>query len=1004
MKLEKWIPLSGLACLRIIRKRQSFYSLIGWVLLQLSAFQAAAQFTKLQDLGDTQNGMNPYGALVTDGSYLYGMTSSGGANNLGTIYKVKPDGSGYTKLLDFDGTNGQSPYGALCWDSKKQTLYGMANGGGANGSGLIFKIQSDGTGFTDLFDFDYNNTGGVPFGSLISDGNYLYGMTKYGGQNSVGTAFKIKLDGSGFTVLVDFVYTTGANPVGSLLFDQTDPSILYGMTSGGATNGYGTIFTVKTDATGYSVLYEFAKSGVSNPFGSLVTNGKYLYGMTSYGGQHDGGSIFSFAIGGSSLTVIYDFDYSITGSYPRGDLTLDPSGTTLYGTNTQGPTLQGIVFKVGVDGSNFTKLTDLDVSSGSAGYEGSLLQIGTTLYGVRSGYYIGFPGPGYLGSIYKVNTDGSGYSRFYNYEATGNSPTGSLVSDGSYLYGMTYQGGQNNYGVVFRVKPDGSGYLKLLDFDGAKTGKHPGGSLIFDGTYLYGMTPEGGAKDMGVIFKIKTDGTGFNKLFDLDGTIGSYPFGSLVFDNTKTILYGMTNSGGTKSAGTIFTIKTDGSGLKKLFEFDGNSLGGYPYGSLTFDASTSSLFGMTNSGGVNGYGLIFKVKTDGTSFQDLLDFDNTNNGAYPRGDLYYDGTYLYALVPNGGKYGDGTLIKVKNDGSGYTNLLDFDNTTLGSSPYGTVISDDGTVLYGLTTYGGANGWGTAFKINSDGSNYSKILDFNDGAYPYGALYSDTKFLYGMTQNGGTHDLGIVFKFTKATFVSISGFYPSSGVTGTRVKITGNNFDPVATNNIVMFNNVLAQVISATSSTIVAVVPAGATTGPISVTTKTTATSLNDFTVTTSTTMFDGEVQSCNLQFQEPGGENNVVETFYPNNPATDKIQVSFSAFNPGSDLLNVYDGPSTSSPLIVSLGNGAPPANIVSTSPGGELTFEFQWGDGTSTTWIAHVTCQSTTPIITITTQPSDFIACLGDAATFTAAATGATNITYQWQYSPDGKVAFTDL
>lgn len=1009
MKLEKWIPLSGLACIRIIRKRQSFYSLIGWVLLQLSAFQAAAQFTKLQDLGDTQNGMNPYGALVTDGSYFYGMTSSGGANNLGTIYKVKPDGSGYTKLLDFDGTNGQSPYGALLYDSKNQTLYGMANGGGANGSGLIFKIQSDGTGFTDLFDFDYTNTGGVPFGSLISDGNYLYGMTRYGGKGSAGTAFKVQLDGTGFTVLVDFAFTIGSNPTGSLLFDNpTSPNILYGMTPGGGTSGAGTVFSLKTDGT-YTILYHLAAGGISNPYGSLVTDGTYLYGMTYTGGKNGSGAIFKATTDGNSLTSIYDFDYSTTGAYPKGDLLLDPSKKILYGTTTQSSALpqQGNVFQVGVDGSNFTILTKLDVGSANYGNEGPLLQIGTTLYGVRSGYYTNYSGLGYLGSIYKVNTDATGYSSIYSFEATGNSPSGSLTSDGNYLYGMTYQGGKYNYGVLFRMKPDGSSYSKLLDFDGINTGGYPKGSLIYDGTYMYGMTLEGGLKDNGAIFKIKADGTGYVKLYDFDGTItdglggGSYPSGSLVLSNTT--LFGMTRGGGNNGYGTIFKINTDGSGFKKLLDFDGLTEGGNPYGSLLLETSTNFLYGMTSTGGSNDYGTTFRIQTDGSGFQDLLDFDY-DTGASPQGDLYFDGADLYALTQSGGANGYGTIIKVKKDGSGYLKLFDFDGTASGSYPVGSLISDDGKVLYGMTNNGGVIGGGTAFKINSDGTNYSKILDFNDGTYPQGALYSDGKFLYGMTNSGGSNSLGTVFKFTKSVFVSLTTFSPSSGPAGTLVTISGNNFDPVAANNIVMFNKVVAKVITSTLTSLVVVVPAGATSGPISVAVNTMATSLNDFTVTTNTSMFDGAIQSCNTQFTEPGGESDVVETFYPSNPATDKIMVSFSKFSAGGDQLNVYDGPSTSSPLIASFNDSNDATDIVATNSTGALTFEYSWGDSFGATWIAHVTCQSTTPIITITTQPSDFIACLGDAATFTAAAAGATNITYQWQYSPDGKVAFTDL
>src|ERR1035437_7651998 len=65
---------------------------------------------------------------------------------------------------------------------------------------------------------------------------------------------------------------------------------------------------------------------------------------------------------------------------------------------------------------------------------------------------------------------------------------GSLVADGTFLCGMTYDGGTNTYGTIFKIKTDGTGYVKLLDFAGASNGQYPTGSLIFDGTFLYVMT------------------------------------------------------------------------------------------------------------------------------------------------------------------------------------------------------------------------------------------------------------------------------------------------------------------------------------------------------------------------------------------------------------------------------------------------------------------------------------------------------------------------------------
>src|SRR3989304_4196426 len=103
---------------------------------------------------------------------------------------------------------------------------------------------------------------------------------------------------------------------------------------------------------------------------------------------------------------------------------------------------------------------------------------------------------------------------------------------------MRVEGG--TYGCSnFKIKPDGTGYAKLLDFADAANGNYPLGSLISDGTFLYGMTGGNGTNDLGTVFKIMPDGTGYAKLLDFaDAANGSYPMGSLISDGT--FLYGMT--------------------------------------------------------------------------------------------------------------------------------------------------------------------------------------------------------------------------------------------------------------------------------------------------------------------------------------------------------------------------------------------------------------------------------------------------------------------------------
>jgi len=367
-----------------------------------------AQYTKLLDFEGATNGSSPGHSLFSDGTFLYGMTTYGGTNNVGTIFKIMPNGTGYLKLLDFAGaTNGSYPYGSLISDGT--FLYGMTYLGGTDNRGTIFKIMPNGDGYIKLFDFAGATSGGYPRGSLISDGTFLYGMTLTGGTNNLGTIFKIMPNGTGYIKLADFAgATNGSYPEGALISDGT---FLFGMTRGGGTNDMGTIFKIMPDGTGYAKLLDFAgTTNGLNPYGSLISDGTFLYGMTVKGGTND----------------------------------------------------QGTIFKIMPDGTGYINLLD-------------------------------FAGA----------TDG-GY------------PYGSLISDGIFLYGMTYYGGTINMGTIFKIMPNGTGYAKLLDFT-STNGRHPEGSLISDGTFLYGMTLIGGINNMGTVFKYQHSTVGLSEYNVPDG-------------------------------------------------------------------------------------------------------------------------------------------------------------------------------------------------------------------------------------------------------------------------------------------------------------------------------------------------------------------------------------------------------------------------------------------------------------------------------------------------------
>lgn len=121
---------------------------------------------------------------------LYGTADIGGANNMGVIFKLAPDGT-YTILHNFDGTDGSYPSRLTLLRDASGNLYGVTPNGGAFGDGTVFKLAPNGT-FTVLHSF-HGVDGVEPDGGLIMDdlGN-LYGITLMGGSHNSGTVYEIK--------------------------------------------------------------------------------------------------------------------------------------------------------------------------------------------------------------------------------------------------------------------------------------------------------------------------------------------------------------------------------------------------------------------------------------------------------------------------------------------------------------------------------------------------------------------------------------------------------------------------------------------------------------------------------------------------------------------------------------------------------------------------------------------------------------------------------------------
>jgi len=335
------------------------------------------------------------------------------------------------------------------------------------------------------------------------------------------------------------------------------------------------------------------------------------------------------------------------------------------------------------------------------------------------------------GTVFQIDPTGTGYAvdQFFTGAKTdGNDPRhNSMTLVGTVLYGTTLTGGQHDNGTIFSINDDGTGYLLLKNFD--KTQKNNGGDqphscFAAAGTVLYGMTSEGGKKGGttgdGVIFSYDTSTGTYTALFSFDGKDGSDPHGQPIVDPTGTTLYGMTRTGGKADVGVIYSFDTKKKKYKVLHSFScpGNGMptcvdksdGAIPdHGALV--QLNSTLFGLTSVGGKYGNGVLFSIRTDGKHFKILQNFGepSTNDGVNPYGSLLLSGTTLYGTTQLGGNTGNGTVFQIDTDGTGYGRLYDFQNGNDGQKPIDNVILLDNT-LYGMTEKGGLCGNGAIFAI------------------------------------------------------------------------------------------------------------------------------------------------------------------------------------------------------------------------------------------------------------------------------------------------------
>lgn len=447
--------------------------------------------------------------------------------------------------------------------------------GGQPPPAIHWQLSTDaGVSWDDLMD-DGNHVGvetatlTITATTIAQNGNLYRAVASNSAGAAPSSGALLTVTQAAFSVLHHFdLFSQGGNPPVSEALIASGET-LYGVAYGGGANGNGVLFSVNNDGTAYSVIHGFsalASDGTNAdgalPYGTLKLVGNTLYGTASAGGTLGNGVLFALNPDGTNFTTLSNFSGApLNSSYgkhsPVGELVL--SAATLYGITARGGapeydgSVNGRIFAANLDGSvtfpyAFPASTwDGDHLYSPYGPYGGLMLQDNRLYGITiSGGYDDY------GTVFAVNSDGSGYTTLHNFMNTdGATPFALLALAGDTLYGTTDSGGSQGHGVIFSIHCDGSGFSVLHTFsDPEGFGSQAG--LLVSGDTLYGTTLYGGSKGYGTIFSLKTDGSAYTILHSLDRyPDGAAPSRLLLVGTT---LYGMAANGGSFDKGTIFRL------------------------------------------------------------------------------------------------------------------------------------------------------------------------------------------------------------------------------------------------------------------------------------------------------------------------------------------------------------------------------------------------------------------------------------------------------------------
>lgn len=637
---------------------------------------------------NSESGYTPsVNSLTLYNGKLYGTTTSGGTENGGTIFSFDLLSNIYGKLFDFERTVPYRNEHIAGLTLYKDKLYGTTQHGGDNNDGTLFSIEPESGIYQKLFDFEKSISGSRPNATLTVYKDKLYGSTTIGGENESGILFSFDPNTSDFQKLFDFNKET---PSAALTVFNGK---LYGSTNKNGVILGGALFAFDPMTNTFETLFEFDfwTSG-GEPYATLKLFNGLLYGSTINGGQNGSGTIFSFDP--VSVTFQKLFDITETNSRNRSYTALTPFNDIMYGVLTSDnfsfPVRNvGTLFSFDPENRGFENLIEFGQSNDGGRYpESGLVEFKRILYGTTM-----FGGDNDNGIIYSFDPLTGIQRKLFDFDefTSGSGPAAGLTLYENIFYGATREGGLHGHGTLFSFDPSTESFQILFDFDEFTSGSMPSAALTLYNDRLYGSTIIGGANDDGTLFLYDLIEGKYQKLYDFDRIAsGEQPYASLTFYNNR--FYGLTGFGGINGNGVIFSLDPITNEYQKLIDLD-SSIGFLSVAALV--PFGGKLYGSTRiSGGTGNYLFVFDPITGLIKKLTPSSFDGLP-GLSPAADFILFEDKLYGTTLSGGVNLNGTIFSIDPTSDIYSKLNDFSwfNGAKSFSPFTLYSAPDTLVLF-----------------------------------------------------------------------------------------------------------------------------------------------------------------------------------------------------------------------------------------------------------------------------------------------------------------------